>query len=78
MVREMYTATGSSRDKALLLHILLERVLKADDPARTTLETLLSDADSFVRSSRFCISVSRMAYVSQPDGEIRYRIADTP
>ena len=71
-------ATGSSRDKALLLHVLFERVLKADDQARTTLETLFSESDSFVRNSRFCMSVSRMAYVSQPEGEIRYRIVDNP
>lgn len=71
-------ATGTNRDKSLLLHVLLERVLKGDDPARANLETLFSDTDSFVRSSRFCISVSRMAYVPQPEGEIRYRIADKP
>ena len=71
-------ATGTSRDKALLLHVLLERALSADHPARTSLETLFSDKDSFVRSARFCVSVSRMAYVSQAEGDIRYRIADTP
>lgn len=71
-------ATGTSRDKALLMHTLLARVLKADDPARTSLETLFSESDSFVRSARFCISISRMAYVPQPQGEIRYRIADNP
>ena len=71
-------ATGTSRDKALLLHVLLERVLKTDDSARTTLETLFSETDSFVRSARFCISVSRMACVPQPEGNIRYRIADNP
>jgi hypothetical protein len=71
-------ATGTSRDKALLLHVLLERVLKNDDPAKTTLETLFSEAGSFVRSARFCISVSNMSYALQPEGEIRYRIADKP
>ena len=69
-------ATGTSRDKALLLHVLLERALPADDPARNSLETLFLDTDSFVRSARFCISVSRMAYVAQAEGSIRYRIAD--
>ena len=69
--------TGTSRDKALLLHVLLERALAADDPGRASLETLFTETDSFVRSSRFCVSVSRMAYVSQAEGDIRYRIADS-
>ncbi len=71
-------ATGTSRDKALLLHVLLERALPADDPARNSLETLFLDTDSFVRSARFCINVSQMAYVPQAESDIRYRIAMCP
>lgn len=69
-------ATGTSRDKALLLHVLLERVLKSDDPARSSLETLFTTTGSFVRGSRFCVDVSTMSHVSEPEGEVRYRIAD--
>ena len=70
-------ATGTSRDKALLLHVLLERALPADDTARGSLETLFSETDSYVRSAKFCISVPQMAYVPEAKGDIRYRIADT-
>jgi hypothetical protein len=70
-------ATGSSRDKALLLHVLLERILTIEEPAGTSLETLFSETGSFVRCAHFCINVSDMAYVAQPEGEIRYRIADS-
>jgi len=66
--------TGSDRDKALLLHVLLERVLAIDDPARTKLETLLTDSDSYVQSPRFCISISNMAYVTPVAGTILHRI----
>jgi hypothetical protein len=68
--------TGTARDKALLLHVLLERVLAIDDPARTSLETLFTDAGSFVRSARFCISMSRMASVPEIEGRVLYRIAE--
>jgi hypothetical protein len=68
--------TGTLRDKALLLHVLLERVLGSDELGKIGLETLFSDTDSFVRSTQFCISLSRMAYVPQIEGEVRYRIAD--
>jgi hypothetical protein len=66
--------TGTDRDKALLLHLLLEQALGPDDPARTRLETLLGDADSFVRGDRFCVSLARGDYVPGPEGNVRYRI----
>jgi hypothetical protein len=59
-----------------LLHVLLERALAIDDPCRTGLETLFTDAGSFVRSARFCISISCMACVSKIEGTILHRIAD--
>jgi hypothetical protein len=62
--------TGTDRDKALLLHVLLERALAVDDPARASLETLFTDVGSFVRSARFCISISGVARVSRVDGTI--------
>ena len=70
--------TGTIRDKALLLHVLLERVLGAERLAGIGIETLFSETDSFVRGGHFCISLSKMTYVSQVEGNIRYRIADAP
>ena len=70
--------TGTDRDKALLLHVLLEHALAVDDPGRARLETLFTDAGSFVRSARFCISTTCMARVSKIEGTILYRIADFP
>jgi hypothetical protein len=71
-------ATGTNRDKALLLHVLIERVLGADQLKNGSVETLFSDAGSFVRTGQFCINVSSMAYVPEIEGDIRYRIADAP
>lgn len=69
-------ATGTDRDKGLLLHVMLERAPGINDTARAGLELLISEADSFVRNAQFCISLSRMALVSGPEGRIIYRIAD--
>jgi hypothetical protein len=66
-------ATGTHRDKALLLHVLLERV--ADDGARSSLETLMGEADSYVRFAGFCISLARLAPVTQPEHRIVHRLA---
>ncbi len=69
--------TGTCRDKALLLHVLLEHALR-NDPAPGGVETLISGGDSFVRGAGFCISVSRLEHVPQPEGPILFRIADPP
>jgi hypothetical protein len=63
-------ATGTVRDKALLLHVLLERAADLDANQRDTLETIICESDSFVRSARSCISLSRMARVAEPEGRI--------
>lgn len=68
-------ATGTVRDKALLLHVLLERTADVDAKQRDTLETIICEADSFVRSTRSCISLSRMARVTEPEGRILCRLA---
>jgi len=68
-------ATGTVRDKALLLHVLLERTADMDAKQRDTLETVICEADSFVRSARSCISLSRMARVTEPEGRILCRLA---
>lgn len=69
-------ATGTDRDKALLLHVLLEQVLAPNDPALATLETLFSDAGSFVRSAQFCFNTTQMSRVPQVEGQTLHRIAD--
>jgi hypothetical protein len=61
-------ATGSVRDKALLLHVLLERSCAG-------LETAICEADSFVRGADFCLSLSRLARVATPEGRVLYRLA---
>ncbi len=43
-------ATGTDRDKALLLHVLLEHSAGLDERARAGLETVLTDEGSYVRS----------------------------
>ncbi len=53
--------SGSDRDKALLLHVLLERAPGVAASATADLETLIGETDSFVRGPEFCISMSRMA-----------------
>jgi hypothetical protein len=63
-------ATGTVRDKALLLHVLLERAADLDANQGDTLETIICESDSFVRSARSCISLSRMARVAEPEGRI--------
>lgn len=68
-------ATGTVRDKALLLHVLLERAADLDAKQRDTLETVVCEADSFVRSARSCISLSRMARVTEPEGRVLCRLA---
>ena len=45
-------ATGTDRDKALLLHVLLEHSAGLDERARAGLETVLTDEGSYVRSGR--------------------------
>ncbi|MFO1159350.1 MAG: hypothetical protein U1E60_10970 [Reyranellaceae bacterium] len=66
-------ATGTHRDKALLLHVLLER--HANEGTRPCVETLLGETDSYVRGGGFCISLSRLAPVAQPEQRIVHRLA---
>lgn len=61
-------ATGTDRDRALLLHVLLER------SGESGLETLLGESDSFVTGRDFCISLSSTARVAAPRGRILYRM----
>jgi hypothetical protein len=69
-------ATGSDRDRALLLHVLLEQALAKDDPPRARVETIVTAADSYVCAPGLCISVARMARVAAPEGTVLHRVAD--
>jgi len=60
--------TGTLGDKALLLHVLLER-------SCAPLETVVGEADSFVCGSDFCISLATMARVATPEGRVVHRIS---
>ncbi len=68
-VETLRFATGTDRDRALLLHVLLER------SGESGLETLLGESDSFVTGRDFCISLSRNARVAAPEGRILYRMS---
>ncbi len=68
-------ATGTDRDKALLLHVLLEHSAGLDAGARAGLETVMTDKGSYVRSGKLCIDVGRMAEVPVVEGETLYRLA---
>lgn len=64
-------ATGSDRDKALLLHVLLERVLARDASARTDVKTVFTESGSYVVTDRLCIDTRRMAPVPEIEGTIQ-------
>ena len=57
--------TGSDRDKALLLHVLLEH-LNASTSESHRVETLFSAEDSVVCVDRFCFSTKTFAEVARP------------
>jgi hypothetical protein len=57
--------TGSDRDKALLLHVLLEH-LNAITSVSLRVETLFSAEDSFVCVDSFCFSTKTFAEVARP------------
>lgn len=64
-------ATGSDRDKALLLHVLLERVLARQDPAEAAVRTVLTESGSYVTSAGLCFDTLRMAEVAEIEGSNR-------
>ncbi|HEU0155739.1 MAG TPA: hypothetical protein VFQ82_06680 [Stellaceae bacterium] len=66
--------TGTDRDKALLLHVLVERTLAPDDAASAKVETLFTESGCYVQGPGFCVSTSQMARAAAPAGAIRGRI----
>jgi hypothetical protein len=65
--------TGSDRDKALLLHVMLERHHEETDSARGPVETLITNADSYVVNPPLCFSIRRMTPVASTEGRPLYR-----
>lgn len=67
--------TGSDRDKALLLHILIEHVhRRIGNPAPVA--TLLTKENSFVVTSGFCFNLTTMCPAEPPDTGIIFRFSD--
>lgn len=67
--------TGSDRDKALLLHVLIENVHEQNGrPATVT--TLFTQENSFVVTSGFCFNLTTMSRAEQPTEGVIIRFAD--
>ena len=68
--------TGNDRDRALLLHVLLEYMF-AQQQHNVSIETLFTETDSFVCGPEFCVSIVQMALVQRPSSDgIVIRLAD--
>ncbi len=67
--------TGNDRDRALLLHVLLEQMYAARDEF-VPVETLFTESDSLVRAADFCFSTRTMSAAGLPTSEILVRLAD--
>lgn len=57
--------TGTDRDKALLLHVLLEHMLSTQS-SDEKISTILTTNDSFVCGKDFCLSLNLLAYTTRP------------
>jgi hypothetical protein len=57
--------TGSDRDKALLLHVLLEHMAKASTTP-SQIETLFTKEDTFVCTENVCLSLQTFSEVARP------------
>ncbi len=71
--------TGTDRDKALLLHVLLERVHANNKSRRTSIETIMTETDSYVQTPDICFSLQSGSTVGEVTGTPLYRMgtADT-
>lgn len=67
--------TGSDRDKALLLHTLLEH-LHASTSLSQQVVTLLTTKDSFVCVEGFCFSLNALSPVDRPTEDILALLSD--
>lgn len=66
-------STGTDRDKALLVHVILERLGSMAGSGGGPVETVMTAKDSYVTGPDFCISVKTTAQVPAVEGEILYR-----
>lgn len=67
--------TGSDRDVALLLHVLLENMYAAKHQS-VRMETLFTDTESFVSGPDFCINTTSLEMVVAPVEGVLIRIAE--
>jgi hypothetical protein len=67
--------TGSDRDKALLLHVLLEHMNTAS-PESMRIETVFTSEDSVVCMDSFCFSTKTCVQAARPLEGIIHQIAD--
>lgn len=64
-------ATGTDRDKALLLHVLIERVVARRGSARTAVKTVFTESGSYVVHNGLCFDTAQMTHVSEIREAIR-------
>lgn len=67
--------TGSDRDKALLLHILLEHLF-ASTSVKAQVETILTCDDTFVCAESFCFSLTAFCHTDRPIHGIIAQLSD--
>jgi len=69
-------AMGTDRDRALLLHALLQHAPALPQEERRELVTLFTTVGSYVTGPGFCIDGATMARVGAPEGDVTHRLAD--
>ena len=67
--------TGSDRDRALLLHVLLEHCFQSQGHAVNVITTV-TDESSFVQFQDCCIDINTGQPVYKPTGRVLYRLMD--
>ena len=65
--------TGSDRDKALLLHVILEHIHDEKRLPSMPIETIITDADSYVIVPPLRFSFRNMTFVASAEGKPLYR-----
>lgn len=67
--------TGSDRDRALLLHVLLEHIFLSQGHSGNVI-TMLTEENSFVQFQDRCVDIMTCQSVSEPTGRVLYRLMD--
>lgn len=68
-------SSGSDRDRALLLHVLIEHCLRSQGISSQVI-TIMTDESSFVQFQDRCIDGMTCQPVAEPTGHILYRLTD--